>query len=132
MEMCYEGALMMPSSYAVMNEEEMTYVEGGVSFTCKSSTFAKVIDVGVTVIMALAGVGSAAGMIGEILRRNSKGAVMVLTSTALKYAGVSLASSTITGIYSILSAVSKCTLGNGLAWAVNHFDKDPSYDIIRF
>lgn len=29
MEMCYEGALVMPSSYAVMNEEEMTYVEGG-------------------------------------------------------------------------------------------------------
>ena len=27
--MCYEGALVMPSSYAVMNEEEMTYVEGG-------------------------------------------------------------------------------------------------------
>ena len=29
MELCYEGALVMPSSYAVMNEEEMTYVEGG-------------------------------------------------------------------------------------------------------
>jgi len=29
MEMCYDGALMMPSSYAVMNEDEMTYVEGG-------------------------------------------------------------------------------------------------------
>lgn len=29
MEMCYEGALVMPSSYAVMSEEEMTYVEGG-------------------------------------------------------------------------------------------------------
>ncbi|MGN0351594.1 MAG: hypothetical protein ACI4ES_08070 [Roseburia sp.] len=30
MEMCYEEALVMPSSYAIMNEEEMTYVEGGV------------------------------------------------------------------------------------------------------
>ena len=29
MEMCYDGALVMPRSYAVMNEEEMTYVEGG-------------------------------------------------------------------------------------------------------
>ena len=27
MEMCYDGALVMPSSYAVMDEEEMTYVE---------------------------------------------------------------------------------------------------------
>lgn len=29
MEMCYNGALVMPSSYAIMDEEEMTYVEGG-------------------------------------------------------------------------------------------------------
>ena len=29
MEMCYDGALVMPSSYAVMDEEEMTYIEGG-------------------------------------------------------------------------------------------------------
>ena len=27
MEMCYDGTLVMPSSYAVMDEEEMTYVE---------------------------------------------------------------------------------------------------------
>ena len=30
MEMCYDGALVMPSNYAVMSEDEMTYVEGGV------------------------------------------------------------------------------------------------------
>ncbi len=29
MEMCYDGTLVMPSSYAVMSEDEMTYVEGG-------------------------------------------------------------------------------------------------------
>ena len=29
MEMCYDGALVMPSSYAVMDEEERMYVEGG-------------------------------------------------------------------------------------------------------
>lgn len=29
MEMTYDGVLTMPSSYAVMDEEEMTYVEGG-------------------------------------------------------------------------------------------------------
>lgn len=32
MVMCYDGALVMPSSYAVMNEDEMTYVEGGKAF----------------------------------------------------------------------------------------------------
>lgn len=28
MEMCYGGALVMPSNYAVMNEEEMMYLDG--------------------------------------------------------------------------------------------------------
>lgn len=28
MDMCYDGALVLPSSYAVMKEEEMTYLEG--------------------------------------------------------------------------------------------------------
>lgn len=28
MEMCYDGALVMPSSYATMSEDEMMYVEG--------------------------------------------------------------------------------------------------------
>lgn len=29
MDMCYDGTLVMPSSYAMMEEEEMVYVEGG-------------------------------------------------------------------------------------------------------
>ena len=31
--MCYDGALVMPSSYAVMNEDEMMYLEGGGEFS---------------------------------------------------------------------------------------------------
>lgn len=27
MDMCYDGALVLPSSYAVMDEEEMCYTE---------------------------------------------------------------------------------------------------------
>ena len=29
MDMCYDGALVLPSRYAVMDEEEMCYTEGG-------------------------------------------------------------------------------------------------------
>lgn len=45
MEMCYAGALEMPSNYALMCEEEMTYVEGGgtVTITIKKSTIQGVI-----------------------------------------------------------------------------------------
>lgn len=38
MEMCYDGMLVMPSSYAVMDEEEMTYVDGGGSITINRTT----------------------------------------------------------------------------------------------
>lgn len=31
MEMCYDGVLVMPSSYAIMDEEEMMYVDGGLA-----------------------------------------------------------------------------------------------------
>ena len=31
MEMCYDGALVMPNNYAIVDEEEMTYVDGGAS-----------------------------------------------------------------------------------------------------
>ena len=29
MDICYDGALVLPSSYVMMEEEEMSYVEGG-------------------------------------------------------------------------------------------------------
>lgn len=29
MEMCYNGALVMPSNYAIVNDNEMEYVDGG-------------------------------------------------------------------------------------------------------
>ncbi len=43
MEVYYDGALIMPNSYAVMNEEEMSYVEGGYyldNASCKGVLFA--------------------------------------------------------------------------------------------
>lgn len=35
MELCYEGGLVMPSSYAMMDEDEMAYVEGGAAFSAQ-------------------------------------------------------------------------------------------------
>ncbi len=60
MEMCYDGALVMPSSYAIMDEEEMTYVEGGGTLTVSYN-----IKVTKNLIKACAsaGVGAAVGVI---------------------------------------------------------------------
>lgn len=119
MEMCYDGALVMPSSYAVMNQDEMTYVEGGIA--CK--TLGRIIDGGITIISLLCGIGSGVSMIREILRRNTKGAIMVLTSTALRWAGLSLASSTISGLYGALSFFTSCTIGNAIAYGLDRIDR---------
>ena len=31
MEMCYDGALVMPNNYVAISEEEMTYIDGGLT-----------------------------------------------------------------------------------------------------
>ena len=49
MEMCYNGALVMPSYYASMDEEEMMYLEGGAL-----STADKVLIVGICAVSAVA------------------------------------------------------------------------------
>lgn len=63
MEMCYDGALVMPSSYAIMNEEEMTYIEGGgTTFSLSKSKCAQLATYiylggfGVTTSIALAAI----------------------------------------------------------------------------
>ena len=61
MNMCYDGVLMLPSSYAVMEEEEMSYVEGGGSINTDRLAWA--IDVG----CALCGIYASA--CGELLGR---------------------------------------------------------------
>lgn len=53
MEMCYDGALVMPSSYAVMDQDEMTYVDGGFYIPRKT------VDFVVHSVMALVGGGIA-------------------------------------------------------------------------
>ena len=74
MEMCYDGTLVMPSSYAIMNEEEMTYLEGGatVSYRGTASDIRKRLDV-VIAVTALGIVDIAA--LGALLG-NVKGAIV--------------------------------------------------------
>lgn len=38
MEMCYDGALVMPSNFAVVDADEMMYLEGGVKVEVKANS----------------------------------------------------------------------------------------------
>ena len=58
MEMCYDGALVMPSGYAVMDEEEMTYVEGGASISRRTFSWGVSITIGIAVTALTAGLGT--------------------------------------------------------------------------
>lgn len=46
MEMCYDGALVMPMNCVVMDEEEMTYVDGGKRYTNLTGLFSLIIGTG--------------------------------------------------------------------------------------
>lgn len=63
MEMCYDGALVMPSSYAVMDSEEMTYVEGGGTVSVYVSK--RAVEQFITV-----GAGAAVGLVCAALTSN--------------------------------------------------------------
>lgn len=78
MSMCYAGALAMPSNYALMNEEEMTYVEGGrtskvymaseaISYLSNQAKLCTVETLGGVVIAGAAAVTIVAGMAGAAI-----------------------------------------------------------------
>lgn len=76
MELCYSGVLVMPSSYAVMSEEEMTYTEAGGKLRVKASasTVRSICRGGTTVI------GTAIGMAfgGPIVAQLLSGGILTL------------------------------------------------------
>lgn len=76
MEMCYDGALVMPSSYAVMDEEEMAYVEGGGKLTVKASASTVRTICRSSVSLVGAAIGQAFG--GPLLARLVSGGLATL------------------------------------------------------
>ena len=74
MEMTYDGALVMPKSFAAVSEEEMTYVEGGGYYMTNEDCKAFAFALGVTISSSstaiysalVASGGTLAGLIGQI------------------------------------------------------------------
>ena len=98
MEMCYDGALVMPSSYVTMNEEEMTYVEGGWRFPI--CIISGIIDVAIAAT-GFGGITAFGRLTGMGLERLIK---KVWTTCGKKICG--MLSTTISAI--IGSAISNC------------------------
>lgn len=89
MEMCYDGALVMPSSYAVMDEEEMMYVEGGAYISADTCNAIAVVCCGV--VVASSAVSDVVGVIAiaspELISKSTTVAIYVLCMAAKLYFG---------------------------------------------
>lgn len=54
MEMCYDGALVMPNSFALITEDEMEYIEGGLTKWQKALAVSVAAVAGIALVTALA------------------------------------------------------------------------------
>ncbi len=112
MEICYVGALVMPNSYVVMDEEEILYVEGGMSV----HRAAKYINIGVTAILVVVGIGLGISSILWFMRNSGKGLVVA----GLKHAITSV----------ILALNPNWTIGYGIAIFIDSRDSNPNNKIV--
>ena len=124
MEMCYDGALVMPSNYAVMSEDEMMYVDGGKAITINRTTIRNAIASvwatisGISTIAWLANksagqigklIGKAAFSVGKALLRVKGFAGFALQSAACAIAGIVAACAITIGIVYVTN--SSMTIG---------------------
>lgn len=128
MELCYEGGLVMPSSYAMMDEEEMTYVEGG---KMSVNTAAKIINVGVTVILGAIGIGFGVGAILWFVENSVKGLVVSSLTRAITSVIASIGFSIGSSLYSTLSAINpNWSIGYGIAKLIDSRDSRPNNNVV--
>lgn len=69
MEMTYDGTLVMPSSYAVMDEDEMMYCDGGIYFSnsqVRRGVFAFISAYTINPILVAGAVSKFAGVVARV------------------------------------------------------------------
>ena len=120
MEMCYDGALVMPSNYVAMDEEEMTYVEGGglgKHWYNKTSFVAFAIDALICVIPAISALNSLC-KVGKLAKA---GRVYIRTNIdkALRSA---IATSVLSAITDIIMAAAGASIGSIITWGIERID----------
>lgn len=118
MEMTYDGALVMPSSYAVMDEEEMMYLEGGAISVDKAATY---INVGVQGILLAVGIGFGVSSIMWFINNSVNGLVVASLTRAVTSVLASFGFTVASGLYGMLStANANWSIGYGIA---NYIDQ---------
>lgn len=119
------AVLQFPSSYVLMNSEEMTYVDGG--FRMARNTAAILIDVTAIIISAglasSAKVGQFAAKIGWTkLKEKAAGAILKLGISQV-WANAAV---------NIIKTVTNFSIGFGIAWILDKTDKSGLNEWIEY
>lgn len=86
MEMCYNGALVMPSNYAVMSEDEMMYTEGGAKWS--GTRFARNLAGVLTIVSGIGYILEKCGV--KVVGRAIKAVFSTYMAACAKLSGVML------------------------------------------
>ncbi len=114
MEMCYEGALVMPSSYAVMSEEEMTYVEGGWSWKILGQSLQNLWNKFKFAKEALTLGGISLGVIGKMIQGT---ATIAYTKIAAVLGSIAAANAVVAAIVTVAGGTAITIMGNKVCFA---------------
>ena len=124
MEMSYGGTLVMPKSYAVMDQEEMCYVEGGLHLGKhkwnKNGVVSFGIDCLVSVIPALAALNNLV-KVGKLAKA---GRVYIRENIddALRRVGIGLGVSVLNSIINVILTAVGTSIGGVIVWGINQID----------
>lgn len=69
MEMCYDGALVMPSNCVLVNEDEMMYIDGGTRYYSLTGLFSLIIGTGTGAVSVYKSVKTLAKIGAEAVKK---------------------------------------------------------------
>ena len=119
MEMCYDGALVLPNSFAVLDKEEMVYVEGGGSITINRTTVNKALNLAFNAVSVYCMVTGKSGLeVAKAIGKKIAGAAFKVGKALLRvkgFAGFALQAAA----YAIVGFVAACAMTIGIVYATN-------------
>lgn len=93
MEICYDGSMVMPSNYAVINNDEMEYIEGGYYISVDSCNAIAAICAGASVLAGCVGdiVGIIALVDQEIISKSASIVIYAVCAAVKLFSGAASA-----------------------------------------
>lgn len=111
MEMCYNDALVMPSSYAIISNDEMEYVDGGGIPTWTA-------NVAISAVFLAVGIGSGLSALKTLKSASGKYFAKKAVNGLAKKIGISIGATIASAIVDFLTDVL-----DPVGWLINKLDK---------